>query len=188
MADAQNAAVSYVEKTRQYFADYYQRNREKKLAYARQQLAERRDAINARRRERARAKGVPAKTSLGLGSAEDKTQYNKKYHAAVKVEKNLVDKYRALHAVSKTGAVECGCCGETDLRVLTVNHKNGDGRQETQAFGALRKRILSGERAVDDLEVLCFNCNIRYEYVRGRSRLPDDWEGIVSKLKDGTYG
>jgi len=50
-------------------------------------------------------------------------------------------------------------------------------------IGFIRKLILNGGRDVSDLEVLCFNCNIRYEYVRGRSRLPSNWEEVLARLK-----
>jgi hypothetical protein len=176
--------LSYVEKAKQYQRDYYQKNREKRVAYARKQLAERKEEINARRRELARLKGIPERVKLDLGvDSSDKPEYNRKYHLEVKSERNLVQKYRALKIVSKTGAVECGVCKETDIRVLTINHIDGNGRQENSILGFLRRRILSGERSVDDLEVLCFNCNIRYEYVRGRSRLPSNWEEVLEKLR-----
>jgi len=176
--------LSYVEKAKQYQRDYYQKHREKRVAYARAQLAERKDEINARRRELAREKGTPERANHQLNvDSKDKPEYNRRYYLEVKSEKNLIEKYRALKAVSKTDAVECGVCKEKDIRVLTINHIGGGGREENGEFGFLRKRILSGERSVDDLEVLCFNCNIRYEYVRGRARLPSNWEEVLEKLR-----
>ena len=176
--------LSYVDKAKQYQRDYYQKHREKKVAYARAQLAERKDEINARRRELAREKGVSERADLQLGiDAADKPEYNRRYHLEVRAEKNFIEKYRALRAASKTGAVECGSCRENDTRVLTINHIHGGGREENGKFGLLRKRILSGERSVADLEVLCFNCNIRYEYERGRARLPSNWEEVLEKLR-----
>ena len=71
----------------------------------------------------------------------------------------------------------CRSCGETDIRVLQVNHKDGGGRAETQKGGindmnGFYRRIVSGKRKTDDLDVRCANCNLLYEYVRGNKTLP----------------
>jgi len=62
-------------------------------------------------------------------------------------------------------------CGETDRRVLQVNHLNGGGAKELRS-GSLRaqfyRAILDGKRA--DVDLRCANCNIRYEYERGARR------------------
>ncbi len=84
------------------------------------------------------------------------------------------------------GSVVCGRCGEDDIRVLTINHIGGGGREENKQSSELRKKILSGKRDVSNLEVLCFNCNIRHEYDRGRVRLPRNWEQVLQNLRDGT--
>lgn len=63
----------------------------------------------------------------------------------------------------------CVSCGTTDWRVLQVNHINGNGRLEAKGTGAnFHLRILRGERATDDLDLRCANCNILYEYELGR--------------------
>lgn len=63
----------------------------------------------------------------------------------------------------------CAVCGTDDHRVLQVNHKNGGGtkeRRETRARGHTYQHILRGERAVDDLNLLCANCHVIFEYER----------------------
>lgn len=62
---------------------------------------------------------------------------------------------------------KCKGCGNTDIRVLQINHLNGGGRKEV-AGPLFYARILSGERAIDDLDLRCANCNIIYEYEVGR--------------------
>ncbi len=67
---------------------------------------------------------------------------------------------------------ECRRCGETDIRILQINHIDGGGRQErlskTRHF--YLKDIIDGSRNTDDLEILCANHNILYEYESGRWR------------------
>lgn len=64
------------------------------------------------------------------------------------------------------GGCLCRMCGNTDLRVLTINHKNGKTSKEGGL--ALQHAIKNGSRKIDDLEILCMNCNIIYEYERGK--------------------
>lgn len=56
-------------------------------------------------------------------------------------------------------------CGATDLRILTLNHKNGDGHSDSNH---IYRDIVSGRRKTDDLDVRCMNDNILYEYEMGR--------------------
>lgn len=70
---------------------------------------------------------------------------------------------------------KCSNCGNTDLRVLQVNHLNGDGRKELKKYGGgcgFYRAILTGRRATDDLDIRCANCNILYEFKVGRRRSP----------------
>lgn len=66
--------------------------------------------------------------------------------------------------------LSCRMCGETDLRVLTINHLNGGGTKELDEFVGNRfyQKILNEDR--QDIEILCSNCNIRYEYEQGRRK------------------
>lgn len=63
----------------------------------------------------------------------------------------------------------CAECGAEDHRILQVNHKNGGGTKErrlTRTRGHIYQHILRGERAVDDLNLLCANCHTIFEYER----------------------
>lgn len=68
---------------------------------------------------------------------------------------------------------ECVVCGETDLRILQINHLNGGGRKEMnngRNSHYFYRDIINGTRTTDDLDVRCANCNILYEYEVGRRK------------------
>ncbi|MBA7506554.1 hypothetical protein ES706_05245 [subsurface metagenome] len=56
----------------------------------------------------------------------------------------------------------CACCGEPDIRFLTIDHINGNGNQHRKSIGAgstfydwlIRAGMPEG------YQVLCYNCNI----------------------------
>jgi hypothetical protein len=69
---------------------------------------------------------------------------------------------------------KCARCGVSDPRVLQVHHRNGGGNVERREKGdkasgyKFYSAIIHGERPIDDLELLCANCNILAEYERGK--------------------
>ena len=70
---------------------------------------------------------------------------------------------------------KCVGCGATDPRILTVNHKNGDGAKwrklnSTKSSYNLYRRALKGKIPIDTIDLRCYNCNILYEYESGRRR------------------
>lgn len=68
---------------------------------------------------------------------------------------------------------ECSECGNGDYRVLQLNHLNGQGREDARSYGTnydLYKAILKRKRTTEDLNLLCGNCNILYEYKTGRRK------------------
>lgn len=87
--------------------------------------------------------------------------------------KNWNYKIEALKIISN-GKVECVKCGIKDIRILTINHKNNKGDNEKRRGINITQNIniVKGRRGVKDLEVRCFNCNILYEYERGRLKSP----------------
>ena len=75
---------------------------------------------------------------------------------------------RKMTVISLLGG-KCARCGEDDWRVLQVNHVVGMTKGEFPRSGApLYRAIAAGKRSLEDLELLCANCNARYEYERGR--------------------
>lgn len=66
---------------------------------------------------------------------------------------------------------KCVRCGNTDLQVLQINHINHGGRAESRkysGFVGMYRAIIKGERSIEDLNVLCANCNTIYEYEEKR--------------------
>ena len=62
---------------------------------------------------------------------------------------------------------KCAKCGNRDPRVLQVNHLRGHGREERRKFGRIREfytAVLDGRRSTEDLNLLCANCNVVYDY------------------------
>ena|SRR3990167_2178626 len=66
----------------------------------------------------------------------------------------------------------CFCCGERTPKLLTIDHKNNDGRKTQRKSGAR----LTGESLYcfivknnfpADLQIACFNCNIGRQNNRG---------------------
>lgn len=76
-------------------------------------------------------------------------------------------KYRRRDASRRKRVIEgyggkCACCGEANLKFLTLDHKNADGKKDRGSKNANNKpaykRALR-ENFPDDLQVLCWNCN-----------------------------
>lgn len=66
---------------------------------------------------------------------------------------------------------KCSNCGETDVRILEVNHIDGGGREDRRGYKnyqAFYAAILSKKKNVGNLDLLCANCNVLYEYQRGK--------------------
>lgn len=170
----------FVERAREYQRTYYQAHRQKKIEYQRAYQAAHQDEINARRRK---AKAELRNMPRGI-QARTKAEYNRRYHLEIMVERNLRERVRALQRVSGQAIPSCRRCGETDIRVLILNHLNADGGLERKGGRDGRwitRAVASGEREVSDLEVLCYNCNILFEYDRGYRRLPRDWQSVVDE-------
>lgn len=76
--------------------------------------------------------------------------------------------YRAV-AIKALGG-KCAGCGTQDVRVLEVNHINGENKSQERKGGGKQRlmlRIASGEKVLH-VNLLCANCNIVHEFDRGR--------------------
>lgn len=58
------------------------------------------------------------------------------------------------------GGAVCACCGETDIRFLTIDHVDGGGMQHRKVVGKGNfYRWLRDNNYPEGFQVLCFNCN-----------------------------
>ena len=70
---------------------------------------------------------------------------------------------KAIEIVGR-GKIECSNgCGCNDIRLLEINHINGDGAKERKTFNKdsrkLFKNIVNGTRTIDDLNLRCEVCH-----------------------------
>jgi hypothetical protein len=118
-------------------------------------------------REKIRAK---AKAKYNL----EKLNRTISHYFLVKDKWRFLSKLKALQKVSGLLVPKCCICGIEDPRVLTINHKNGDGKIDNKKYHSSTIAVNRG-RDVSDLDVRCFNCNILYEFELGR-RGPSNWK------------
>jgi hypothetical protein len=78
----------------------------------------------------------------------------------------------ALQKIAGDSIISCCNCGCIDLRVLEINHKEGNGSKELRSIGNRKLYLLieRGERPVDDLDIRCRVCN-NLAYIE--SKFPD---------------
>ena len=141
-------AAGKISRQAEYQRDYYQQNKEKKASQQMERYHRRRSTEEGLAESRKYAR-------------ESMRKYRETHPEKTKAaRKRAYDsrRRRALEIVS--GEAKCVRCGCDMLDVLEVNHINGNGSKEARESTAnLYDRILKGERATDDLEVLCRVCN-----------------------------
>jgi hypothetical protein len=81
----------------------------------------------------------------------------------------------------------CAKCGNNDLRVLQIDHVNGDGRQEYLTLGGsyrIAGRVLEHPT---DYQALCANCNWikRWERHETKPLVPDEVSDNVEQRYSG---
>lgn len=71
--------------------------------------------------------------------------------------------------IYSNGKMECMCCGEKEVRFLTLDHKNGNGkRHRAELVGAKIYHWLKRNNYPRGLlEVLCANCNLGRQWNGG---------------------
>lgn len=136
---------NHPDKQREYTKRYYQGHRE--------QILKRRKEYNEKLRQRAKITGE-------RWYAKSDEVY------ARRIQRTKEHQWEVKLAIIELFGGKCLRCGNDDPRVLQLNHISGNGRQERKSN--FYRRILRGERLTDDLELLCANCNLVYEYERGR--------------------
>jgi len=73
-----------------------------------------------------------------------------------------------LECFERLGGAKCVKCGNRDIRILTINHLTKKSEWDKKNPNNLRRFIALGLRKPTGMEVRCHNCNILYEYERGR--------------------
>lgn len=116
--------------------------------------------------------------SVKCASKSSLNRWNKKYplkrkylglKTRIKIRKRLIQKLGG----------KCSRCGIEDWRILQINHINGGGYKEYSSKGCKKiyKEILNGERE-GEFNLLCANCNILYEYEKGRRKDESSLKGV----------
>lgn len=106
------------------------------------------------------------------------TAYNSSLKAVLRRQLQL-----RIEAIMILGG-KCINCGNSDVRVLQINHKNGGGNKDFKenSVGVYR-RIINHPETRKDYDVRCANCNILYEYEVGRRQeYPIDLLGQTASL------
>lgn len=160
------------EKRRQYYKKFREKHKERLSEERRVKYAENREKFSRKAKEwRDNSGGKLAIRKDGLTQQEYRTQIN------------FINKIKALQKVCGKDIPECCKCKETDIKVLSINHINGGGNAEriNNKHANVAVDVLKN-RSVEDLDVRCFNCNIRYEYEQNRRFTPVQAEEIYKKL------
>lgn len=79
-------------------------------------------------------------------------------------------------AVFKMLGERCVSCGNDDIRVLQINHREGGGRKDLIGSGKAMKfyrKLRNKEVPLDLFDLRCANCNVIYEYEAGRRELTE---------------
>jgi hypothetical protein len=61
------------------------------------------------------------------------------------------------------GLMRCSCCGESQIDLLTIHHKLGNGaehRKKVKGSGSNVYQDIVRSNFPPDFEILCYNCNI----------------------------
>jgi len=81
----------------------------------------------------------------------------------------------------------CIVCGERNPLVLTLNHIHGyvgvNPKNGSRRGWPLYMKIINGEESADKYDLRCYNCQIVYEFQRGKifSRIQDEVEAAAEK-------
>lgn len=77
-----------------------------------------------------------------------------------------MNRFKAMQKICGLRIPICEECGESDFRVLTINHIRGLKKNECKKRRHLHRFINKGLRKTKDLNILCHNCNWIHEFRR----------------------
>lgn len=103
-----------------------------------------------------------------------KYRKTKKYHAWRKValeKQSMLSQQLKQQIVSHYGGM-CACCGVKELFFLSIDHINNDGYKErgnkkNRTSGYLLYKRIIKDNYPDNLQILCFNCNVAKQHNGG---------------------
>jgi hypothetical protein len=97
-----------------------------------------------------------------------------KHKQKIKNEKHV--RYRqnlkqTVFMIYSSEQIKCADCSESDLTVLTIDHKNNDGskHRETIGTGTQFYKWLRQMGYPEGYQVLCFNCNMKKSFLSKRN-------------------
>lgn len=123
----------------------------------------------------------PEKAKASYEAFEERMKnYTPEQRKVKNLRKRIRNKVRAYLVLGG----KCRLCGETDFRLLTLNHKNGDGnidraKHKNNPNATLYKQIRRLERT--DLELLCWNCQALFEWEREGHWFLKEHKGVLKK-------
>lgn len=163
------------EQTKRYFQAYYRKNKKKYLErartwriknkprfdeYHREWREQNREKINEQATVRIRNKRKK-RLCVQCSGPSKKYRCERCSRAYAGLRKQFYD--RAKEKVLAHYGAACICCGETELRFLTVDHVNNDGATDRKQNGRLGGKNLCAaivaRKYPSSYQIMCFNCN-----------------------------
>ena len=140
------------EKLRAAVLAYYRKNREKVLAGNRASRQKHREARATRNKAKYYANHEATLLERRATYQRHKDRYNQK-------QRELRRTFR-LEAFAAYGGAICGCCGETTIEFLGIDHIDGGGTKHRDSIARYFYKWLKDEGYPPGYRVLCHNCNM----------------------------
>ena len=93
-------------------------------------------------------------------------EWKKKYYKNIELYRGIKKKNNKklkLNLLKGYGGekLKCACCGEKEIKFLTIDHINNDGAEELKKYGSRRKlyHYLRKMNYPKGYQILCYNCN-----------------------------
>jgi hypothetical protein len=142
-----------------YYETHREEIRKKQKEYYEATYTERREEKNRRRTEKRR------QTNWYEANKEKQRANTRAYYYAHKEEQRAKAKARvqALRTlVLEHYGKQCACCGETEIKFLSIDHINNDGAAHRKVIGKGGTTLyywLRDNEYPDGFQILCHNCN-----------------------------
>ena len=151
--------------------EYYHRNRENRLAQAKEYRDRNRDQIreynrkhNAERKDKMREYREANKERFAAYREEHREHLKELAHARYeRIKDKVAEETRSIRKkILDHYGNRCSCCGETTPEFLAIDHINNDGAQHRKLVGGGDRlyRWLIANNFPDGFQLLCHNCNV----------------------------